>query len=166
MKGNDFKGIYINGDTYMAKNIPREIKNAFSCIDNELSVSSDELPKIFNYITNLQEEKENAVECLKYYEEKHFIKPVIDNTKLTLDLYSAYMKDINDLQEENENLKKQYKKEEKKLFHDNEILQTRIDKAVEYIKWDYDKNEEVIDYCGFNDFYKHLLDILRGNDNE
>ena len=136
---NDFKGIYINGDTYMTKNIPREIINAFSCIDNELSVCSDELPKIFNYITNLQEEKENAVECLKYYEEKHFIKPVIDNTKFTLDLYSAYTKDIKD-------------------------LQTRIDKAVEYIKWDYDKNEEVIDYCGFNDFYKHLLDILRGEE--
>ena len=53
---NNFKGIYINGDTYMTKNIPREIINAFRCIDNELSVCSDELPKIFNYITDLQED--------------------------------------------------------------------------------------------------------------
>ena len=37
-------------------------------------------------------------------------------------------------------------------------------KAIEYIKWGYDKNEEVIDYAGFNDFYKHLLDILRGEE--
>lgn len=39
---------------------------------------------------------------------------------------------MNNLQEENEKLKKQYAKEEKKLFHDNEILQQRIDKAIKY----------------------------------
>lgn len=79
-----------------------------------------EAKALLDYITNLQEEKENAVECLKYYEEKHFIKPAIDNTKLTLDLYDAYMKDIND-------------------------LQTRIDKAIEYCELNKEFTPRLVD---------------------
>ena len=37
-------------------NLPKEIEEAFNCIDYELSVCSDELPKILDYITNLQQE--------------------------------------------------------------------------------------------------------------
>ena len=100
---------------------------------------------LLDYITNLQEEKENAVECLKYYEEIHFIKPAVDNMKLTIELYNAYLKEINNLQQ-------------------------RIDNAVEYInKYEYQK------YCPSpyeKDKYimreekegQDLLDILRGDD--
>lgn len=63
-----------------------------------LDATTNDCKLLLDYITNLQEEKENAVECLKYYEEKHFIKPAIDNTKLTIELYNAYLKEINDLQ--------------------------------------------------------------------
>ena len=38
------------------KELPKEIKEAFTCIDYELSVCNDELPKILDYITTLQEE--------------------------------------------------------------------------------------------------------------
>ena len=71
---------------------------------------------------------------------------------------------ITNLQEENKNLKKQYAKEEKKLFHDNEILQQRIDKAVEYIKWNLDKNEELIEYFNYDANFNELLNILRGDE--
>lgn len=47
-----------------------------------------------------------------------------------------------------------------------EELQQRIDKAIEYIKQDYEKNQEVIEYCNFEDFYKRLLKILKGEENE
>lgn len=80
---------------------------------SEMLFNRDE--RLLDYITNLQEEKENAVECLKYYEEKHFIKPVVDNMKLTIELYNAYLKEINDLQQ-------------------------RIDKAVEYLEQPYRDN--------------------------
>ena len=39
--------------------LPKEVKEAFTCIDYELSVCSCELPKILDYITNLQLENIN-----------------------------------------------------------------------------------------------------------
>jgi hypothetical protein len=84
----------------------------------------------------------------------------IEEQKLLLDY-------ITNLQEEKDNLKKQYAKEEKKLFHDNEILQQRIDKAIEWINnhiETYTKDRiSIIDWDNFSDPRK-LLDILRGDE--
>lgn len=135
-----------------------EIKEILDIFYNEYPKEEKQLE---DYITNLQEEKDDAVQCLKYYEEKHFIKPAIDNTKLTMKLANAYMKDINNLQKENDNLKKQYAKEEKKLFHDNEILQQQIDKAVEYI---INHTQSTAHLEMDTKSIKHLLNILRGDE--
>ena len=35
-----------------------------------------------------------------------------------------------------------------------------IDKIKEYIKSDYDRNEEIIDYFNLDYFYKHILELL------
>lgn len=59
---------------------------------------------------------------------------------------------ITNLQQENERLKKQYVKEEKKLFHDNEILQQRIDTALEKLD-----DKRMI-------FKEELVNILRGDE--
>ena len=45
----------VNGEKYNV-NLPKEVKEAFTCIDCELSVCSCELPKILDCIINLQEE--------------------------------------------------------------------------------------------------------------
>ena len=104
-----------------------------------LTLSIEEQKILLDYITNLQEEKENAVECLKYYEEKHFIKPAVDNTKLTIELYNAYLKEINNLQQ-------------------------RIDNAVEYIEENTTKEYEVPLIDSFSISYQKLVDILRGDE--
>lgn len=68
--------------------------------------------------------------------------------------------EIERLKRRNKKLKEQYAKEEKKLFHDNEILQTRIDKAIEYI-------EEQIEKYDLEDGYNtcmKVIDILRGEE--
>jgi len=44
-------------------NLPKEVKEAFICIDYELSVCSCELPKILDYITNLQKDLEYSDYC-------------------------------------------------------------------------------------------------------
>ena len=41
-----------------------------------------------------------------------------------------------------------------------ERLNNIIKEVREYIEEDYDRNEEVVDYCGFKEFYKHILEIL------
>ena len=122
-----------------------KIETMSASVVDELRLNNYSAKILLDYITNLQEEKENAVECLKYYEEKHFIKPAVDNTKLIIELYNAYLKEINDLQQ-------------------------RIDKAVEYInKYEYEK------YCpGPYEKNKYimreekegqdLLNILRGDE--
>lgn len=51
--------IKINGEKYEIK-IPKKIKNAFTCIDEELSVCSTELPKILDYINSLQQKIDTA----------------------------------------------------------------------------------------------------------
>lgn len=69
----------------------------------------------------------------------------------------------------NEELKKlieKYDKEVNKLFQENKKLKSKIDKAIEYIEQDYDKNQEIIEYCNFEDFYKRLSKILKGEENE
>jgi hypothetical protein len=43
-------------------------------------------------------------------------------------------------------------------------LQQRIDKAVEYIKWNLDKNEELIEYFNYDANFNELLNILRGDE--
>ena len=70
---------------------------------------------------------------------------------------------ITNLQQENERLKKQYAKEEKKLFHDNEILQQRIDKAIEYVEkyWQKSYLLGTWEFFGSGD---ELLNILRGDE--
>lgn len=42
-------------------------------------------------------------------------------------------------------------------------LQKSIDKAIDYIKQDYERNEEIVDYCAFKPFYNNLLKILGGD---
>ena len=124
MKGNDFKGIYINGDTYMTKNIPREIINAFSCIDNELSVCSDELPKIFNYITDLQEDND----YLK--KRNNFLNSACNG-----------------------------------FSNKNKDLQTRIDKAKDYLETCMINPEDLSLYENITkEECLKLLDILRGEE--
>ena len=69
-----------------------------------------------------------------------------------------------------EELKKQYKKEELKLFHDNEILQTRIDKAVEYIEDIIERFNKINDKDLISnrlvdiEYIEKLFDILRGEE--
>ena len=45
-------------------------------------------------------------------------------------------------------------------YEDYKKLHSIIEEAREYIEEDYDRNEEVVDYCGFKEFYKHILEIL------
>lgn len=42
----------------------------------------------------------------------------------------------------------------------------RIQKAIEYIEWNLEANEEVIEYINFDGNFKKVLDILKGNKNE
>lgn len=55
-----------------------------------------------------------------------------------------------------------------KLAYDMQMkinnLQTRIDKAIEYIKWNLDKNEELIEYFNYDANFNELLDILKGEE--
>ena len=72
---------------------------------------------------------------------------------------------ITNLQKENKEQKKQLESliAQLELYKDNEeYLNNKIDKAIKYIEQDYDKNEEVIDYCNFDDFYKNVVKILKG----
>lgn len=100
---------------------------------------------LLDYITNLQEEKDDAIQCLKYYEKTHFIKPAINNTKLTMELANAYMKDINN-------------------------SQTKINKATEWIKnniytYEDDSDITIYDWDSLAN-PKELLNILQGSDKE
>jgi hypothetical protein len=62
----------INGKEYKI-NLPKEIEEAFTCIDYELSVCNDELPKILDYIIDLKKQLEATekacIEWKKKYEE-------------------------------------------------------------------------------------------------
>ena len=64
--------------------------------------------------------------------------------------------DIDDMYELEEEYKFKLEEKNKEIKR----LQNIIKEVREYVKWDYDRNEEVIDYCNFNDFYKHILEIL------
>ena len=57
---------------------------------------------------------------------------------------------------ENEKLKKQYAKEEKKLFHDNEILQQRIDKTINYCE----NSSKTIK----SEYFSDVIKILKGEE--
>lgn len=43
-------------------------------------------------------------------------------------------------------------------------LNNKINEAIEYIEQDYDKNQEIIEYCNFEDFYKKILKLLKGEE--
>ena len=43
-------------------------------------------------------------------------------------------------------------------------LQERIEKAIEYIEWNLEANEEVIEYMNYDGNFKKVLDILKGSD--
>ena len=98
---------------------------------------------------------------------KHDVEPLNNPEVKNIDLcYSgkdikAVLDYITNLQEENERLKRQYAKEEKKLFHDNEILQQRIDKAINYILDNICCDTRV--YTKSENVYK-VVDILRGDE--
>lgn len=87
--------------------------------------------EVKEYATNLQEEKDDAIQCLKYYEETHFIKPAINNTKLTMELANAYMVDINNLQQENKELKKKITFNEKSRRKMQQSLMEQIEQLKE-----------------------------------
>lgn len=53
------------------------------------------------------------------------------------------------------------------VLHNRKVinnLQQRIDKAVEYIKWNLDKNEELIEYFNYDANFNELLKILKGEE--
>ena len=50
--------------------------------------------------------------------------------------------------------------EEQELIEEIERLDNIIKEVREYIKWDLDANEEVIDYFNLDVFYNKLLEIL------
>ena len=118
-----------------------------------------------SFITQYTDEIINDIrKCLKNH---HFDTIAID----TLDICHLIGK-IDNLQEEiarlkrrNKKLKEQYKKEEKKLFHDNEILQTRIDKAKDYLETCMINPEDLSLYENITkEECLKLLDILRGEE--
>jgi len=47
-----------------------------------------------------------------------------------------------------------------------ERLNNIIKEAIEYINWNLDVNEEVIDYFNFDANFNKLLEILKGSDKE
>jgi len=130
---NEIKEILeVNGDKYNV-NLPKEVKEAFTCIDYELSVCNCELPKILDCITNLQEKYDKALTDLVH--EGH--KRIELENKIT------------NLQEENERLKEIVENittltvcDDRKQIKNTaqyklDIAQERIDKAIEYIKNNY-----------------------------
>lgn len=78
---------------------------------------------------------------------------------------------ITNLQEENKKYQNDYEnllilglKQETHFKIKCEDLQQRINKAVEYIKWNLDKNEELIEYFNYDANFNELLKILRGDE--
>lgn len=53
---------------------------------------------------------------------------------------------------------------ERRLYALNKELQERIEKAIEYIEWNLEANEEVIEYMNYDGNFKKVLDILKGSD--
>ena len=53
-----------------------------------------------------------------------------------------------------------------KLLKENKELKSIIKEAIEYINWNLDVNEEVIDYFNFDANFNKLLEILQGSDKE
>ena len=59
--------------------------------------------------------------------------------------------------------------QKQKIIQENEILkelQDRINEAIEYIEWNLDKNEEVIEYINFDGNFNKVLDILKGENDK
>ena len=103
------------------------------------------------------------------------IKEILDKRQLRLmcnDIYEGgdwqtMIDYITNLQEENKKLEKRNKEIYEGFMATTQELceyAEKIDKAVEYIENDYDKNEEVIDYFNLNSYYDNILKILRGDE--
>lgn len=124
-------------------NLPKEIEEAFNCIDYELSVCNDELPKIKNYITNLQVEVNKLTAESTEWESKCY-----------------------DLQEENKHLDKVNCHLRKKI--NNDIYKQRNEEAIEYINEEQQKIDEMGDnYCYLDEYeINDLLNILKGDKDE
>lgn len=60
--------------------------------------------------------------------------------------------------------KEDYDRQLGQLQFENIILRDRIQKAIEYIEWNLDVNEEVIEYINFDGNFKKVLDILKGSE--
>ncbi len=118
-----------------------------------------DIKQLLDYITNLQEENER-LKNLYTNEKSHKID--YDYIKM---LYSKIDKDsvIDDLVYKSEQCRVLYDSAEKHSF-ENYDLQQRIDKAIEYIENDYDKNEELIEYFNYDGNFNELLKILKGEE--
>ena len=107
-------------------NLPKEIEEAFNCIDYELSVCNDELPKILDYITNLQEENETLKQP------QIFIDTMDMEERYGQELYEDYLK---------EHL---------------EDYKSRIDKAREMIRFIVYNSERPLTIAELNKVYNTL----------
>ncbi|MEE3344295.1 MAG: hypothetical protein VZS44_09415 [Bacilli bacterium] len=58
------------------------------------------------------------------------------------------------------NLEPIYEEDIIKLVDERDKYKEVLNKIKEYVKNDYNRNEEVIDYCGFDTFYNHILELL------
>ena len=52
----------------------------------------------------------------------------------------------------------------KEWYFEKESYKSRIDKAIEYIKFNLDKNAELIQYFNYDANFNKLLNILNGGD--
>lgn len=80
---------------------------------------------------------------------------------------------IYNLRQENKQLKEVYEENNKNYFRTlqmleetNQILVSKIDKAIEYIEEFYERNQEIIDEFSFEYSYKHIIEILKGDSYE
>ena len=101
------------------------------------------------------------------------IKEILDNLedigfmykRIALEDINKLLDYITNLQQENEKLlSENITIKNVRNMVDETIYKSRVEKAVEYIKEDYERNQEVIEYCSFDEFYKKLLNILNGSD--
>ena len=158
-------------------NLPKKIEEAFSCIDNELSVCNDELLEILNYIINLQNENERLK--VNYKNDKsHQVN--FDYFQL---LYNKYSKDIiiDDLVykcEDLDNCKKGYEKaiikygdyksrcEEAQYLISHELSHLKANDEITWNKEFYDENNK-LDYRKLCiELLNQIEKILNGGNNE
>lgn len=104
-------------------------------------ISQEELNEYWNYITNLQRER--------------------NNFKTSLDEGSEIVGELEDRINKKDYLLIEQGKELKELYTENENLNQKIDKAINYIKEEYDNDLFDDTLTNFEDT---LLNILKGED--